>query len=891
MWRRLKMLFQRGRFEHELEVEMRLHREMREREEREAGNTPDEARYAAARRFGNELQLREKSREMWGWSWLEGLLRDFRYSARGLRRSPGFTAVSVLTLALGIGANTAIFSVMETALWKPLPFPDSERLTILWRTNKARREVPFSVRDFSELRAIGHSFESVSAFHWPQNRNLTSNGAAERILVVSVTHDFFDTFQVRPKEGRTFLPEEETAGRNRVAIVSERVWESRFGAGAALAGQSIVLDDDTYAIVGIAPAALHFEFMPEAEVIVPLVLNTKTAMGQSGESVMPIARLRLGVSLEAARKEMTALAEKMGREFPAEDGDLGFYLENLREFFNGGNGRSLIFFAGAVGLVLLVACVNVAALSLARMISRQREFSVRAALGAGRGVLARQSLVESALLGLIGGGVGTLVAVWGVGGLARFLPEEYSRRPADMGVDNRVLLFSLIISIVTGLLSGFIPALVATRTDPVQAHSSGSRGASSGVKQQRLRSALVIAEIAVALVLLFGAGLFAESFKRLSNAPLGFDPSGVLAVRMSLRGSRYQQPDQARVFYLELLDRVRAIPGVRDAALASSIPMEGSNETQYSVAGQPARAKGEERRSNVRTVTTDYFRILGIRLLSGREFADGDREKTQRAAIINENFARHIFGKEDPIGRELDLWSPFASGPVRDLIRVQVVGVSETTHVFGPDEIDFDEIFLPSAQQPFKSMYLLAKSDQSSGATVENIRGQVRALDSQLPIYGVATMEERVARSLKGAQFNSFLVGVFAVMAMVLVSVGIFGAVAYFVQQRTKEFGIRVALGATRRRILIHAMGQAATLGIAGLLLGTALSLGLGHFLRSQFYMVPHVHMGLLYGVGINDPATLSAACVLLAGIVCLASFIPARRATKVDPMVALRQE
>jgi predicted permease len=898
MWRRITKLLRRARFDRELSEEMRLHRELRERELRESVGAKlndegkaDEACYSARRRFGNELRLREESRDMWGWRWLEGVVRDLRYGARMLRKNPGFTAVAVLTLALGIGANTAIFSVMESVLWKPLPFPDSERLTFLMRIDNRRRETAFPLRDYLELHSANYSFESMSAFFSPESHNLKVNGSTERVIVEAVTHDFFETLKVIPELGRTFLPGEESAGNNRVAMVSKKTWERCFGADAKFAGQSIVVDGDAYAIVGILPASFHSEHTSDPGVFVPLVTNSEIPTNTFGDNLGVIGRLRAGATLASARIEMKALAARLEKESPTTNRNLDFYVDNLRDYFNGDRSRSLYFFAGAVGLVLLVACVNVAALSLSRMMARQREFAVRAALGAGRGVLARQSLMESLLLGLMGGGLGTLIAAWCGKSLAALLSEDVFARSGYLGVDSRVLVFSFAISIATALLSGVVPALLGSRADLNRDLSSGSRAVSGNAKQRRARSILVIAEITVALVLLFGAGLFVESFRRLSEAPLGFEPNGILSMRMLLRGKRYERPEDTRVFYEQLLDRVRAIPGMRDAALGSTIPMEGSYGADFSIVGEPKESKQETLHCVARTVSPDYFRLLKIRLLAGRDFTNGDQENTQRVAMINENFARHYFGNKNPIGNELEMFSAYASALVHDRIRVQIVGVTENTHLFGPSEIEFDEVFLPSRQQPFNAMYLVAKSDQPSGIVLDEIRERVRALDSDVPVYDVATMDERVTKSLRGARFNTMLVGIFAVMAIVLVSVGIFGAVAYFVQQRTKEFGIRLALGATPARILRHAIQQAATLGAVGLAVGVALSLVVGQIVRSQLYLVPHVHSGLLYGVGIHDPATLLEVCGLLAGVVFFASYIPARRATKVDPMVALRYE
>jgi putative ABC transport system permease protein len=893
--RRISMFFRRDRFDRELSDEMRSHREIMERERREAGAPADEAHFGAQRQFGNELLLREESHDAWGWGWIEHLLRDFRFGARMLRKNPGFTAIAVLTLALGIGANTAIFSVLEAQLWKPLPFPDSERLVSVERTDlkQPKRTSILSAPDFQdwESQAKG-AFESVCAFDPGAYHILRGADASERVNSDSISSTYFETLRASLPVGRPFTPEEQQPGHDHEAILSYPFWQSHFGGNPKAIGQLLVLDGVAYTIVGVAPQGLRFEFFGDPDLHVPLVLNSKDLANRATPALFVVARLRPDTPLAAVQARMEVIAKQLANQYPKEDGSLGIKVEGLRESFTGYAAAPLFFFAGAAGLVLLIGCANVASLLLARGLARQREFAVRAALGAGRGALVRQLLVEGALLGILGGTLGVLAALWGARAFNVFLPGDFLPRSVPPEVDGRVFAFALAISLATVLLSALLPGLFASRIDLNEALRGGSRSMSAGPAQRRARGALVIAEVTMAVALLFGAGLFLNSFVHEARAPLGFDPHNLLSLNLALPKDSYARPAQLTVAYEQILQRVRAVPGVRDAGFASQIPFAGGIGSNFTIVGRPSPASGEEPHSLLRSVTPNYFQLLKIRFLSGRLLDENDTEHAPRVVIVNENLARRYFGGENPVGAELDIVpEPWGDGASKDAFRARIVGVVENTHMFGPNEVPFSDIYFPVAQAPVSSVFLVASSSLPVSSILGPIHQEIVQVDRNILISHTMTMEERANDALRGARGNLALISIFAGLALALVAVGIFGAIAYFVEQRTREFGIRLALGATRGRILRHALAQSAVLGVCGLVLGIGVSLALGRLLRSALYLVPGEHSGMLYGVSIYDPLTLTAGCLLLICVLLLASYIPARKAMRVDPLVALRYE
>jgi predicted permease len=885
---RISELFRKPRRERELAAELESHLQLHIEDHLRSGMTASEARRQALLRLGGLEQTKEAYRERKSLPALETVLRDFRHGLRMLRKNPGFTFVVVFTLALGIGANTAIFSVLESQLWRPLPFPDSERLVdahVVLRANLHQWDVlPSSV--YRAWYEQGRCFVNLGAYDYPTARNLTAGGTSERVLVMPVTSSLFNTLEVPLAHGRAFLPEEETTGRDRVAILSHSLWQTRFSSDAAVIGKPITIDGELYTIVGIAPRHLHFEYIREPGVYVPLAMDPA---GKVTRNTYVIARLAPGTTAERARVELDGLLERQLQADGAKQEDVAA-VTNLRETWTDFAARPLYFFAGAVFLVLLIACVNNAGLLLARGLARRREFALRATFGAGRGALIRQSLAESLLLSLAGGAAGTLLGIWVSSVLSLFWSEDALPRATATYVDTRVLFFVVSVSMASALLMGIMPAVFSSRVDINDALRKGTSGLSASRSQHQARNILVAVEVSLALVLLFGAGLFLSSFVRLQQAPRGFDAPGALTFRISLRGENYAKPEQQQRYFRTLTEQLRALPGVASLTLGSGIPLDGSPlYASVKVAGRPPQKKYGVG-VIVYAVEPNFFELLRMHLLEGRTLEPHDTESSARVAIVNRNAAHTLLGSEDALGKVLE-YLPDQRRGVAPEAPVQIVGVTENAQEFGPNEIPFDVIYVPFSQHPSPSAAVVVSSAVPRGALLGAIRGAAYSLDKDQPIFDVKTMDDRIGDSLRGARFDLILVACLAAVALALVAVGIFGTVAYFVQQRTQEFGVRLALGATPRHVLQHAIGRAFIAGVSGLLFGVAASLALGRILRSALYLVPHEHTGMLYGVKIYDPLSMSLACALLLAILFFASFVPARRAMRVDPVVALRYE
>jgi predicted permease len=889
LFSRLGGLVGKERRERELSAEMESHLQLHIEDNLRAGMPAEEARRAALLKLGGVEQTKEKYRERRGLAFLDTSIRDVRYAARVLRKNFGFTCIVVFTLALGIGANTAIFSVLESQLWRPLPFPDSERLvdvhTVL-RDNPRQWDV-ITNSIYLAWAAQSRSFSNLGAYNYPSPRNLTAGGTSERVPVMALTSSTFDTLDVPLERGRIFLPEEETTGRDRVAILSDALWKTRFSSSEEVIGKPVTIDGDSYVVVGIASPGMRFEFLPEPAIYVPLALDPEAKLGRG---IYAIGRLRAGATAGTARAELDGILQHQLQAEGAKQEDIAA-VTNLRETWTNFAARPLYFFAGAILLVLLIACVNNAGLLLARGLARKREFALRATLGASRGALIRQSLAESLLLAIAGGAAGALLGMWTSGAFAAFWNEDALPRHAETSLDARVLLFVLGVCILSSLLMGIMPALFSSRVDVNETLRKGASGLSAARSQQRTRGILVAVEVALALVLLFGAGLFLSSFLHEEQVPRGFDAPGALTFRIDLRGENYAQADQRLRYFHSLTDQIRSLPGVQAVTLGSGLPLTGSTELfdSVNVAGRPPlRRHGVG--VLVHAVEPNFFDVLHVHLLEGRAFNLRDVQTSPRVALVNRNAAHTLFGSEDPLGKVLE----FVADERRDVpteASVQIVGVTENTQEFGPNEIPFDAIYVPFSQHPDRGASIVVTSNLPRGALLGAIRDAAYALDKDQPLFDVKTVDELIGESLRLSQFNLVLVGCLAAVALALVSVGIFGTVAYFVQQRTQEFGIRLALGATPGHVLRHAIGRAYKMGIAGLVFGVLTSLALGRILGSALYLVPHEHTGMLYGVKIYDPLSMELACALLLAILFLASFIPARRAMRVDPMVALRYE
>ncbi|HKW88971.1 MAG TPA: ABC transporter permease, partial [Candidatus Acidoferrales bacterium] len=832
-------------------------------------------------------------REATGTHFIETLWQDIRYGLRMLRKSPGFTAVAVVTLALGIGANTAIFSVLEAQIWRSLPFPDSNHLLSVERTiQKHPQWTMMSAADSQEwLPEAQDTFQSICAFQGSDYHNTPGADNAEMITARPISSSFFETLRMPPVLGRAFLPEEQQPGRDHEVILSDAYWQSHYGSNSNVIGRVIVLDGSSYTIIGVAPAGLRFEFFGDPDMYVPLPLAKPGIESRGGTAIVVVAREKPGVPLAAAQARMDVIAKQLAKQNPQEDATRGIKLQKLRDAF-GGPHQGLFFFAGAAGIVLLIACANVAGLLLARGLARQHEFAIRSALGAKRMTLLRQLLVEGALLGGMGGALGILAAIWGANALNALLPFIY--RNVTPQLDVRVLAFALAISLAATILSALAPGLFASRVSLTDALQSGARGGSGISGHRRLRNAFVVAEVTLAVTLLFAAGLFLNSFVRQMRAPLGFDPHDLISFGLTLSDKRYSQPQNLWLAEQQILERVRAVPGIRDAGFASQIPFAGGISAAFTIVGQPIPSASERHSAIFSSITPDFFDLLKIPVLAGRPFSQNDAATAPRVAIVNDNLVHDYFGGRNPIGAEL-MMNHVGFNTTYGDFPLRIVGVVQNTHLFGPDEVPFDFIYAPTAQVPLTSLnvsvFLLASTNLPASTVVGAIRHQVAQVDNGIPITHVATMDDRVDESLQGARGNLFLIGAFAGLAVALVAVGIFGAVGYYVQQRTREFGIRLALGATPARILHLALKYSATLGILGVTLGVGVSLAAGRLLGNALYLVRGVHSGVLYDVSMYDPLTLMASCVLLVAVLFVASYVPARRAIKVDPMVALRYE
>jgi putative ABC transport system permease protein len=888
----LRSLFRKERVDRELDEELRAYQEMAAEEKMKDGMSRKEALRAVRLERGS-LEVSKEIVRSGGWeSFVETCWQDLRFGLRVLQKSPAFTAVAVLTLALGVGANTAIFSVLEAQIWRPLPFPDADHLLSVGRTDIKRPDRTFmiSTADCQDwLQQAQGTFENICAFQGSDYHNTPGTDNAEMVTARPISASFFETLRMPPMIGRAFLPEEQQAGRDYEVILSDSYWRDHYAANRNIIGRSIVLDGSAYVIIGVAPAGLRFEFFGDPDMYVPLLLTKPNIQSRNGTGLMVVAREKPGVPLAVAQAQMDVIAQQLARQSPQEDAARGIKLEGLQEAF-GGPHQGLFFFAGAAGLVLLIACVNVASLLLARGLARQHEFAIRSALGAGRGVLLRQLLVEGALLGILGGGLGVLGAFWGANTLNASLPSLYRRVTPQL--DATVLLFALAISLAAAVFSTLAPGVFATRVNLIGALQAGPRSISGTSGHRRLRNAFVVAEVTLAVTLLFAAGLFLNSFVRLMRAPLGFDPHDLISLGLTFSDKHYSEPQSLWLAERQILERVRAVPGIESAALASQIPFAGGIGADFTIVGHPVPPINERHNALFSVVTPNYFQLLKVPVLAGRAFDDGDSQNSPSVSIVNENFVHDYLVGQDPVGSELDV---FDESTLNRRFRVRIVGVVQNTHMFGPNEVPFDFIYAPVAQVQITafndSVFLVASTKLPASAVLDSMKHQIAQVDRGIPVTHVGTMDDRVSESLRGARGNLILITAFAGLAVVLVGVGIFGALAYYVQQRTREFGIRLALGATHSRILRLALKYSILLGVAGMVLGVAVSLAIGRVLGNALYLVRGEHDGLLYNVSVFDPLTLILSCVFLVAVVFLASYLPARKAMKVDPMVALRYE
>ena len=817
------------------------------------------------------------------------LLQDIRYGLRMMLKNPGFTAVAVVALALGIGANTAIFSVINAVLLRQLPYEHPERLVLVWEKflRQGLDKIPVSAPEFTDYRDQNRVFEQIAAFD-TADFNLTGGDAPERVPGARVSATVFLLLGVKPQWGRTFLPEENEPGRDAVVLMSYGLWQRRFGSDPKLIGRTLALNNKNYTVVGIMPPGFHFplslfdiqgvEFTQPAELWTPISF-TPTQMKQRGSRDFGvIGLLKPGVTLGQANAEVQTIADRMRQQYPDNyppDG-WGASVVSLHEQIVGRIRPTLLVLFAAVGFVLLIACANVANLLLARATARHKEIAIRTALGAGRWRLIRQLLTESILLSLLGGILGILLALWGIDTLVSYGSDTLPRIK-EVGLDGRVLGFTLLISIVTGALFGLVPALQASKLDLTETLREGGRTSAGGAGHRRLRSLAIIAEFALALMLLVGAGLTIKSFWRLQKTDPGFNPQNVLTFQLSLPKAKYSEPKQIASFYRQIIERTGALPGVSAAGATVILPLSGSNtDSSFMIEGHmpqdPSRFPDEE----IRVVTPDYFRTMSIPLLKGRYFTDADKEDAPGAVIINQALARKYLPGEDALGQRLTMDDP--GKPTAKWLTI--VGVVGNVKHRGLNVEAKPEFYLPHTLYPEASMTLVARTASDPAGLTSAIRKEVAALDSDLPVYNARTMEEVISDSVAPQRLSTLLLGLFAALALVLAAVGIYGVISYSVTQRTHEIGIRMALGAQTHDVLRLVIGHGMLLVAIGVSVGLLAALAMTRLMAS-----------LLYGVSAHDPLTFISIPALLILVAVLACYIPARRATRVDPMVALRYE
>ena len=883
---RLRGMFRRERLDQDLDEELRAHLEMRAADNLAAGMSPEQARQEAQKRFGNTALLKEDTREVDIVGWLEEAARDFRHALRMLLRNPGFTVVAVLTLALGIGANTAIFSVINSVLLHPLPYHDPDNLVMVWESNSQHRNPHNTVSppNFLDWQSRNTVFSSM-AFVFDERDNLTGNGEPQEVVVQDVSASFFSLLGVDPIIGPGFTPENGQPGHANVVILSYGLWKERFAGDPAVVGKSILLNGHPETVVGVAPQNFNW-FIKDGSLTgakpqmwSPFVFpQSFHDHKQIGRFMTVVARLHPGATHSQAKTQMNAIAARLEQEYSDFNGHWGVNVVPLRQQISGDLRPALLVLFGAVAFVLLIACANVSSLLLARAASREREMAIRTAIGASRWRIARQLLMESLLLALIGGGIGVALAVWGTNALLAASP----RNLLDLrfvSMDLHVLTFALAATLLAGLLFGFLPSYISAHSRISETLKEGGRGSSSANRRAFARNAFVVAQLGLALVLLTGSGLLIRSFVRLIGVDPGFDTGHLLTFKIALPRSKYGTDPLRMAFFQQLLARISAVPGVRSASMESFPPLTGLGAaTGVHVLSQPSLALSDLPVANVGVVGPDYFATMSIPLRVGRLFNAQELAEEKHVTIINQAFADKYLHGVNPLGQKAAIYmKSFAENEIQPS---EIIGVVGDVHQIGLDTSPEPTVYWPHPELVMSGMTILVRTSNDPLAMVSAVRNELQQIDPELPMAAVAPMDQLLADSLSRSRFTMLLLGIFAAVALVLAAVGIYGLIAYSVTQRTQELGIRIALGAQRRDVLRLVLGQGTRLTLLGVTVGVLAGLGFARLLST-----------LLFGVSATDPLTFACVAALLGLVGLAACYIPARRATRVDPIVALRYE
>ena len=810
---------------------------------------------------------------------MQTLLQDLRYAIRMMMSNRVFSVVAVFVLALGIGANSVIFSVVNAVLLRSSPYPDPDRIIMVFESNVQRRtREAIAAANFLDWRDRNHVFENLATYR-EDTFSLTGADKPERAWGLVTTSSLFPILGVEPILGRVFKPDEENLGSGRVAVISQSLWERRYASDPTVIGQKITANSEPLTIIGVMPHGFKFPelsdlWIPPRQAVPEHVLRPTVNMSTNRDShyLSAIGRLKPGVTLQQARTDMDAVALRMEEQNPNDNVGRGVNLITLRENDVGDVQSALLVLFGAVGFVLLIACANVANLLLARAATRQKEIAIRTALGANRFRLVRQLLTESVLLALMGGGLGLLLALWGIGPLISLAPTTAHGANA-IRIDGLVLGFTLAVSLVTGVIFGLVPALQASKSDLNESLKEGGRSGSAGARRNRVRGVLVVAEIALSLVLLIGAGLMIRSFIRLEQVNPGFDARDVLTMRVSLPAAQYPDGRRRAAFFEQVIQRLQSLPGAQSAAAISRLPLTAGNSSRsLTIEGRSNDGSGNGPGADYRVISPEYFGSMGIPLLKGRDFIERDRGDAVRVGIINETMARRFWPDEHPLGKHLriddnDPWT-------------EIVGVVADVKHLGLDSQSRPEFYVPYFKDPWPFMTVVVHSGSGTTSLANAMRNEVWAVDKDLPVPDIKSMEQLLSDSVARRRFNMLLLGIFGGVALVLAAVGIYGVMSYSVTQRTHEIGIRMALGANQSAVLKLVVGQGMTLALVGVGIGLAAAFALTRVLTS-----------LLFAVGATDPATFVILSTLLAGVALAACLVPARRAMKVDPMTALRYE